>query len=217
MATVEDRDPGAGMPGLTLHAPMLYDLSLWLLTLGREHRFREKLLALAELKPGEAVLDVGCGTGSLTLAAKRQVGAGQVFGIDASPEMLGRAERKARKAGLDAGFRQAPAQALPFADASFDVVLSSLMLHHLPRDSRRQCATEMRRVLGPGGRVLAVDFAGPAGGQAGHFSHFHRHGGVSLDDLIALFWDAGFKIADSGGTGFADLRFVLATSTRSGH
>jgi ubiquinone/menaquinone biosynthesis C-methylase UbiE len=138
-----------------------------LLTLGREPAFREKLLQFARLHAGETVLDVGCGTGSLAIAAKRQVGStGRVYGIDASAEMIARALKKARKAGVEIGFKNSPAQKLPFPDAQFDAVLSTMMLHHLPRKGREDCAREIRRVLKPGGRVLAVDF-GVAGRERG--------------------------------------------------
>jgi ubiquinone/menaquinone biosynthesis C-methylase UbiE len=124
---------------LVLHSAALYDLQVWLVTLGRERVFREKILRLARLQPGEAVLDVGCGTGTLAIAAKRHVGpTGAVYGIDASPEMLARAEKKARKTGVDVVLKDAMAQALPFPDAQFDAVLSTVILHHLPRKARQQ-------------------------------------------------------------------------------
>ena len=163
--------------GAVLHSPVRYDLLVWLAMLGRERAFREKVLGLARLQLGETVLDVGCGTGSLAIAAKRHVGpTGTVYGIDASPEMLARAEKKARKAGVEVVLRNAMAQALPFSDAQFDAVLTTIMLHHLPRKARKQCAAEMRRVLKPGGRVLAVEFGLPAREQKGLLAHFHRHG-----------------------------------------
>src|ERR687895_1774406 len=83
-----------------------YDLMVWVLTLGRERALRERLIELARLAPGESVLDVGCGTGTLAIAAKRRVGAaGTVHGIDASLEMIDRARRKAAKAGADVAFQ----------------------------------------------------------------------------------------------------------------
>ncbi len=199
--------------GLLVHRAARYDFVVWLAMLGRERAFREKVLRLARLEPGESVLDVGCGTGTLALAAKRHVGpTGAVYGIDASPEMLARANKKARKGGVDVIFKNASAQTLPFPDAQFDAVLTTVMLHHLPRKARQQCACEMRRVLRPGGRVVAVDFAGAAQGQKRLFSHFHRHGHVDLRDIIAVISEAGLNIVESGAVGMNDLQFVLATA-----
>ncbi|MDE2462902.1 MAG: methyltransferase domain-containing protein [Alphaproteobacteria bacterium] len=217
MVEIGSQEPADHTPGLTLHAAFLYDLTVWLMTLGRERNFREKLLRLAGLKPGETVLDVGCGTGSLAIAAKRWVGpAGSVFGIDASPEMLARAQKKARKAGLDIIFHTAAAQALPFDQGKFDLVLNTLMLHHLPRKSREQCAQEISRVLKPGGCVLVLEFSAPGGNQHGLLSRFHRHGGMSLGDMIALFRGQGLHIKDSGELDFAGMQFLIATRA-AGH
>jgi ubiquinone/menaquinone biosynthesis C-methylase UbiE len=208
--TTENVAPGT--TGLVLHAAAGYDLLIWLVTFGRERAFREKILQLAHLQPGEFVLDVGCGTGTLAIAAKRQVGStGAVYGLDASPEMIARANKKARKAGVDVVFKNAAAQALPFPDAQFDAALTTLMLHHLPRKARQQCTCEIRRVLKPGGRVLAVDFGGSAPARRGLFRHFHRHGHVNLRDIIGLLTEAGLSAVESGAVGMKDLQFVLAT------
>src|SRR5262245_19839099 len=147
--------------GIILHSARLYDFLAFAVMLGREGTFREKVIDLARIKAGESVLDVGCGTGTLAIAVKRRVGpTGKVCGIDASPEMIARAGKKARKAGLDIDFRNEVVEALPFADAQFDAVLSTLMLHHLPGKVREDGVCEMRRILKPGGRVLVVDFGG---------------------------------------------------------
>src|SRR5262249_41077591 len=154
----------------------------------------------------------GCGTGTLAIAAKRHVGlAGAVYGVDASPEMLARAEKKAKKANLEVFFRKGLAESLPFPDAQFDAVLSTVMLHHLPRKARLECANEIRRVLKPGGRVLAVDFEGIADQKRTFLSHFHRpHGHVSALDVIVLLSEAGLSTIESGPVGVRDLQFVLA-------
>jgi ubiquinone/menaquinone biosynthesis C-methylase UbiE len=201
--------------GLVLHGAVRYDLLAWLLTLGRERSFREKLLRFARLQPGEAVLDVGCGTGTLAIAAKQEVGpTGIVYAIDASPEMLARASRKAAKAGIDVVFQNAFAQALPFPEGQFDVVLTTLMLHHLPRQGRQQLAVEIRRVLKPGGRVLAIDFGEVAGQKKGWLAQFHRHGGLDPREIIAMLTQAGLECVENGPVGTNELHFVLAT--RSG-
>jgi ubiquinone/menaquinone biosynthesis C-methylase UbiE len=208
-----DKDGAPGTVGLVLHSAAWYDLLVWLLTLGRERAFREKMLRLARLQPGESVLDVGCGTGTLAIATKRHVGpTGMVYGIDPSREMIARADKKARKAGVEVVFKNGIAQALPFPDAQFDAALSTVMLHHLPRQGRQQCVCEMRRVLKPGGRVLTVDFSASARERTGLFAHLHRHGHVNLPDMIALVAKAGLNVVESGAVGIRDLQFVLATA-----
>jgi ubiquinone/menaquinone biosynthesis C-methylase UbiE len=211
MPNATDRDPVLSTNGIILHRALLYDVFLWLASLGRERSYREKALDLASLKPGESVLDIGCGTGTLAIAAKRRVGPeGRVYGVDASPQMLARAHKKANKAGIEVVFKNVVVESLPFPDGQFDAVLSTVMLHHLGPKVRQQCARELRRVLKPGGRVLAVDFARPAQGKKGILDHFHHHGYVNLHDLTALLSEAGLKTVKSGALGISDLQFVLA-------
>ena len=199
--------------GIVLHSPVLYDLTVWLAFFGKEQAFRDKVLDIARLAIGESVLDVGCGTGTLAIAAKRRVGpTGAVHGVDASTEMLVRAEKKAKKAGGEVFFRNTLAESLPFADAHFDAVLSTVMFHHLPRKARLQCAREIRRVLKPDGRVLVVDFEGMADEKRTLLSHFHRpHGHVRLNDIVELLKEAGLNTIESGPVGIRDLQFALAT------
>ena len=157
------------------------------------------------------MLDVGCGTGSLAIAAKRQVGpTGRVDAIDASPQMIERARKKARKRHADVAFHLAPAEALPFSDARFDVVVSTVMLHHLPRQARQLCAGEIRRVLKPGGRVLVIDFGSPSGARRTLIGHFHRHGHSKLEDNIGLLTAVGLQTVESGAVGMKNLQFVIA-------
>jgi ubiquinone/menaquinone biosynthesis C-methylase UbiE len=212
MTKVEDQNLTPSTTGLVLHGTArFYDLMAWFVMLGRERVFREKLIDLARLKTGESVLDVGCGTGTLAIAAKQRVGStGKVYGIDASPEMIAKAGRKAKKAGIEVVFKNGVVEALPFLDEHFEVVFSTLMLHHLPREVREKCAREMRRVLKPGGRVLAVDFGAPQKKRS-LLAHFHhRHGHVELRDMIALLSEAGLNVVKSGALGIRDLQFALA-------
>jgi ubiquinone/menaquinone biosynthesis C-methylase UbiE len=106
-------------------------------------------------------------------------------------------------------FHNAVAEGLPFADARIDTALSTLMLHHLPRTVRQQCAREMRRVLKPGDRVLVVDFA-HAQEKGTFLAHFHRHGHVDPRDIVTLLDGAGFRCVDSGSVGIGSLQYVLA-------
>ena len=214
MTNVESQNLTPATKGLVLHGTAhFYDLLVWLFMRGREGIFRKKVLDLAQLRSGESVLDVGCGTGTLAIAAKERVGpTGAVYGIDASPEMISRATKKAIKAGTEIVFKTGIVEALPFPDKSFDAVLSTLMLHHLPREAREQCAREIRRVLKPGGRILAIDFA-TSGKKKGLLTHFHRrHGSVKLPEIIAVLSQAGLSVVESGALGMKDMHFVLATA-----
>ena len=88
------------------HMARYYDLITALMTFGREKAFRQVTIKLARVMPGDKVLEVGCGTGTLTLAAKARVGSsGEVVGIDIAPEMVAVASRKTARKGIDISFR----------------------------------------------------------------------------------------------------------------
>lgn len=198
--------------GVILHGAHLYDLIAWIFLRGKEREFREKVAELAGIKPAESILDVGCGTGSLTIVAKKRVGhAGQVCGIDPAPEMVTKARKKAKKAGTEISFQTAAIEKLPFPDRHFDVVLSSLMLHHLPKNAREQGAKEIRRVLKANGRWVIVDFGGADQRRKGILGHFHvRHGYIKMSDILDLLKGAGFQVTENGALGVRNLSFVVA-------
>jgi ubiquinone/menaquinone biosynthesis C-methylase UbiE len=199
--------------GRVIHWAWAYDPLVWVLTLGRDRAFREKTLDLAQIAAGESVLDIGCGTGTLAIAVKRRVGpAAQVTGIDASPEMIARARKKAKRTGADVMFETAAVENIPFAAQSFDVVLSTVMLHHLPEDARRNCIAEVRRVLKPGGRFLALDFGGGAGERRTRAGRMHNHAHFDLSQVVPELSKAGLSGVESGAAGFNDLQFVRAAA-----
>ncbi len=177
----------------------LYDPLNRLLGVRRIHR---RLLDRAGLRPGQRVLEIGCGTGDLLLAAKRAQPEAAVVGLDPDLAALARAHRKARRRGLAVQLDRGYADELPYADDSVDVVLSSFMLHHLPAGEREQAMREVLRVLRPGGALHLVDVGGS--GDSGHRHRFTREHAV--DDVPGLLRRAGF--AEVGETGSYVHRWV---------
>ncbi|HEX9938588.1 MAG TPA: class I SAM-dependent methyltransferase [Longimicrobium sp.] len=139
-------------------------------------RVRKTLTEQAACRPGDRVLDVGCGTGSLLVLLKTLQPGADVVGLDPDPGALAIARRKAERAGFSFQLDQGFADALPYPDASFDRVLSSLMYHHLPGAQKEGMLREVRRVLKPGGTFHLLDFAGPGGQRRGFIArHIHPH------------------------------------------
>lgn len=128
----------------------------------REHRFKTTLLAQAKLQPGQHVLDLACGTGTLAIMAKQRVPMLQLTGLDGDPAILQRARSKAAKQHVSIQFEHGYATALPFADASYDRVLSSLFFHHLIPNDKQKTFAEIYRVLRPGGELHIADWGKPA-------------------------------------------------------
>ena len=194
--------------GRTIRWARRYDLFVFLFTLGQAGRLRSRSADLAQLSQGEAVLDVGCGTGDLTMEVARRVGSsGLVAGIDAAPEMVARARQKARRRHLAIDFRVEPVEQLSFADQTFDVVVSSLVFHHLPDALKRQALAEIRRVLKPGGRFLLVDLLGPT-----PVFLLHAHVQTTLPELLPLLEEAGFRQVEWQHGLFAGLGFLRGRS-----
>jgi ubiquinone/menaquinone biosynthesis C-methylase UbiE len=172
----------------------LYDAMSWVCSLGGGGKTNREIVERAGIKPGERVLDVGCGTGAQALPAAEVAGPGNVAGIDPSPDMLERAREKAARKNLDIDFRSAAIEKLPFDDQQFNVVLSSFMLHHLPDDVMRAGFAEIQRVLKHGGRLVAVDFTSGRsliGRIMGFLGHAHKLEG--LNGVKSMLTDAGFS------------------------
>lgn len=201
-------------PGATLHSPRFYDWLAAVWCFGREGRMRECTLEIAGVGAGDHLLDVCCGTGTLALAAKRRVGAtGSVYGIDASEEMIARARAKGARSGSPVTFEIATAQSLPFPEATFDVVVCSLALHHLSEEGRAAAVAEMRRVVKPGGRVRVVEFQKRRGLWAVVHPVALLHAWKSrqiLEGAVDLMRGAGLGGVITAPLGFGGLAYALA-------
>jgi ubiquinone/menaquinone biosynthesis C-methylase UbiE len=173
---------------------------------------RRALVDQIALAPGDRVLDIGSGTGSLAIALKRRHTSADVVGLDPDPRALAIARRKAQRASLAIRFDQGFADDLPYPDASFDRVTSSLMFHHLSSADKEQALREIHRVLQPGGRFHMLDFDGPL--PAGHGGlltrltrHLHAHTQLrdNAEDRV---------LASMNAAGFPDARLVARRSGR---
>ena len=182
--------------GLVLSGGWRYDLGAWVIDTflfrGQWRELRQRAADLAGLQPGEQVLDVGCGTGTLALDVVRRVGsAGRVAGVDPGTAQIARARAKASRRHLPVEFQVGVIERLPFADSTFDVVFSTLMMHHLPAPLKRQGFAEIARVLRPGGRLIIADFTRKQE-RTGRAARFHA-GGSSTQELAAMVSDADFS------------------------
>ena len=211
--------------GIVVRFAGFYDLMVGVLTLGRQGTFRSQTLDCAALVPGERVLDVGTGTGTLAIAATTRVPNLAISGVDPSANMVQKAREKAAKANANVSFDVGVIEAIDLPNDSVDVVLSSLMLHHLPPDVKTKGLSEVRRVLRTGGRFVVADFVGRAplfhrllsklhpGRSNDHHhphghDHHHDHGhpdaaGAELVSVLAK-------------SGFSDVRFVRLTPSYLG-
>lgn len=186
--------------GLILDQGARYDLSVWacdtFLFRGQVRALRRQTTDLAQIQPGEHALDLGCGTGTLALDVRRRVGAaGRVVGIDPGERQIARARSKAARRHLPTEFMVAVIERLPFPNETFDVALSTLMMHHLPKSLKREGLAEIARVLKPGGRLVIGDFSHKRERQ-GRARRFHA-GGSDMQELVALMREAGFSVVES--------------------
>ena len=154
-------EPRSYLPALRFPAlTRLYDPVVGLTT--RERRFKELLVDQAAPSPGQRILDLGCGTGTLAIQVKQREPQAEVVGLDADPEMLAQARAKAERADIELSFAEGMSDELPFEDASFDRVLSTLFFHHLDPEPKRRTAREIARVLRKGGELHVADWGEPA-------------------------------------------------------
>ena len=201
--------------GNVLHKALSYDLLTRRLLKSSE----TSIHSLSQLKPGDKVLDVGCGSGRLTMAAQNWVTpGGESTGIDPSPEMIDVARRNADRLGLPIKFETGMVEALPFPNGSFDVVMSRLVLHHLPGDLKSRGLAEMRRVLKPGGLCLVIDFEPPKSPILRHIAGAILTSTMSQMDIreyLPLLDKAGFSDVETGPTSSKLLSYVRGRSPKS--
>ena len=214
-------DPNPATPGVTLDHGRRYDRFTAAFFLGRRTATFARLAGLAvpataagatrtaEAAEADRILDVGCGTGVLTAALAKAAGPrARVTGVDASADMIARA--RATRPGC--AFAVGLAESLDFPDATFDVVTSSLMIHHLPEDLRTNALAEMHRVLRPGGRLLVADYRPPSSPLARRVLTYVTGAGMQhnpIDELPALFEHA--RLADISTGDLPWLRYVVGT------
>lgn len=124
----------------------------------RELELKRRLIDQARIQAGQRVLDLGCGTATLTILIKQLQPDAIVVGLDGDPKILAIAEAKAAKAGIDLTLDYGLAFEMPYPDQSFDRVVSSLVIHHLTAENKRGAFKEIYRVLRPGGELHVLDF-----------------------------------------------------------
>lgn len=159
-------------------------------------RMRKDLLAQMGDLSGKSVLDVGSGTGTFAILMQCAFPHAQVTGLDGDPQIIEIARSKAAQAGLDIRFSEAMSFAMPYPDRSFDVVVTTLMLHHLSKQAKQDTAREMFRVLRPGGALFGIDFAevrGPVGRAFKPVTRSFERIAENLDGFLpVMFAEAGF-------------------------
>ena len=111
----------------------------------REDKFKRLLVEQARLQRGQDVLDLGCGTATLTIMLKQSCPGARIIGLDGDPKVLAVAREKVAAAGADVELHEGMAFAPPFAPGSFDRVVSSLVLHHLTTENKRRTFAQVVR------------------------------------------------------------------------
>jgi ubiquinone/menaquinone biosynthesis C-methylase UbiE len=182
-----------------------YDSYMRRVTFGRESKLREETLNSAGVKSGCYVLEVGSGTGTLAIAAKKKVGtAGKVNGIDVIPGMIETSKEKAKQANEDVSFDLGSIADIPFEANTFDIVICSFMIFHIAEKTRRKGLSEIHRVLKPKGKLFIVDLGLPQGAIQRKLARIFLGYMINheLEELKPSFQENGFAEIENGKVDF---------------
>ncbi len=205
------------------HAPERYDWAVKWMTGGRIDRIKDQIAA--RIDPGQKVLDIGCGTGTLAVRCMRR--GAHVTGLDSNEFMLEEAARNASKENLSDQLvvvKDSVTQLTThFADQSFDVVTSTMALGEFPREYLEFILRDCRRLLRPGGRLMIADEVRPPGLFAGLLYRLVmvlmwvpqflllRRVFFPIRDLRGLIEQAGFRVSESKTWVASSLQLLFAT------
>ena len=183
------------IPALSIRwlTPLYDPLLKWVM---REESFKRRLLQQASIQPKMKVLDLGCGTGTLTLMLKRAHPTAEVTGMDGDPQVLDIARDKSRVTNIQ--WDEGLASSLPYPDSTFDRVVTSLVIHHLVTDDKRRAFKEIYRVLKPHGELHILDFGAPHSFLTRFMITYMRRLEETADNFDGLFprfiTEAGFGV-----------------------
>ncbi len=186
----------------------------------REEVFKRRLIQRANIRGGQRVLDLGCGTGTLTLMLRLSAPEADIVGLDGDMAVLSIAASKARRGGVKIQWNHGMACDLPYASQSFDKVLSSLVVHHLSRPYKARAFQEAWRVLKRGGAFHIVDFGQPFSVATRLQTVVMRNLEEAADNfdgrIVPMLREAGFETVreyDPMSTIFGPIRFYQAVKS----
>lgn len=159
MMRTEEKDKYIPALGFDFLTPF-YDMAVKWTT--RETVFKEKLVGQVEIPADGRLLDLACGTATLTIALKKKFPKAKIYGLDGDAKILNIARRKAAASGAEINFTESYSTALPYPNEHFDAIVSSLFFHHLTPENKRKTLLEVRRILKTGGTLHIADWGKPS-------------------------------------------------------